>query len=378
MARRRRTKRPLAIGKRCRCVDRKTCTHHWFLRLKVKGQKRQRVDLTALFPTETVEVAAAKAKDLAQKGLLVGGELLALSPDVRLTLDQVIERFGQKRIYFTVMSRTEVNGLPLGKRVMADITGDDIVQAADLVQANAKKSRNSGLDARRHFLATARYLFNWAIKKRILKATPFKEAGVAMIPVGSSRARERRLQGDELVRLRASASAYIVDLMDAALETGCRGGELRALQWADVREEEISLPARKTKTKTARSVPISPTLQVILDRRRKGPDGNDVPDDAHVFGDETGKPITRRLANRWWRAACESAKITDLQFHDLRHEFGSQLLEAGGSLHEVKDALGHTTIGMTSRYLNATKAGVRSAFKKLEAKRRREALAIVR
>jgi len=33
---------------------------------------------------------------------------------------------------------------------------------------------------------------------------------------------------------------------------------------------------------------------------------------------------------------------------------------------------------MTSRYLNATKAGVRSAFKKLEAKRRREALAIVR
>jgi len=52
-------------------------------------------------------------------------------------------------------------------------------------------------------------------------------------------------------------------------------------------------------------------------------------------------------------------------------------LEAGGSLHEVKDALGHTTIGMTSRYLNATKAGVRSAFKKLDATRRRKRLRVV-
>jgi hypothetical protein len=37
---------------------------------------------------------------------------------------------------------------------------------------------------------------------------------------------------------------------------------------------------------------------------------------------------------------------------------------------EVQQPLGHTNIKMTSTYLNATDAGVKGAFKKLEAKRR--------
>ena len=56
----------------------------------------------------------------------------------------------------------------------------------------------------------------------------------------------------------------------------------------------------------------------------------------------------------------------------------SQLLEAGGELHEVQATLGHTNITMTSTYLNATTQGVKQAFKKLEAKRRRQRLKVVR
>ena len=100
--------------------------------------------------------------------------------------------------------------------------------------------------------------------------------------------------------------------------------------------DRLILRAAKTKTKRMREIPISPTLQKIFDRRRKGPDGNDLPDDAHVFGDETGKPVSRRLANRWWHTTLKTAKITD----------------------------------------NATQVGVRGAFKKLEAKRRRARMKI--
>jgi hypothetical protein len=48
-----------------------------------------------------------------------------------------------------------------------------------------------------------------------------------------------------------------------------------------------------------------------------------------------------------------------------------------GELHEVQATLGHTTIGMTGRYLNATHEGVKGAFKKIEAKRRRRSLRVV-
>jgi hypothetical protein len=47
--------------------------------------------------------------------------------------------------------------------------------------------------------------------------------------------------------------------------------------------------------------------------------------------------------------ACKAANIDDLKFHDLRHESGSQLLEAGGELREVQATLGHATLTMTGR-----------------------------
>ena len=54
------------------------------------------------------------------------------------------------------------------------------------------------------------------------------------------------------------------------------------------------------------------------------------------------------------------------------------MLEAGGELHEVQATLGHTNIKMTSTYLNATTQGVKQAFKKLEAKRRRQNIKVLR
>jgi hypothetical protein len=48
------------------------------------------------------------------------------------------------------------------------------------------------------------------------------------------------------------------------------------------------------------------------------------------------------------------------------------------TLHEVQATLGHTNIKMTSTYLNATTHGVKGAFKKLEAERRRKNLKVVR
>jgi hypothetical protein len=68
-----------------------------------------------------------------------------------------------------------------------------------------------------------------------------------------------------------------------------------------------------------------------------------------------------------WRhhSTLTTETITELNFREPPHEFGSQLLEAGGELHEMQATLGHRTIRMTGRYLNATQKGVKGAFKKL-------------
>ena len=60
----------------------------------------------------------------------------------------------------------------------------------------------------------------------------------------------------------------------------------------------------------------------------------------------------------------------DLHFHDLRHEAGSRWLEAGMSLHHVKELLGHASISTTDTYLNATRIGLQEATEKVDARNR--------
>jgi integrase len=57
-----------------------------------------------------------------------------------------------------------------------------------------------------------------------------------------------------------------------------------------------------------------------------------------------------------WRAACRRAGITDLRFHDLRHEAASRFVEAGWPLH-VQEMLGHSNLKQTSTYVKREAGG---------------------
>jgi hypothetical protein len=63
------------------------------------------------------------------------------------------------------------------------------------------------------------------------------------------------------------------------------------------------------------------------------------------------------------RAALDSI---DLHFHDLRHEAGSRLLEAGWPLHHVQEMLGHANVSQTSTYLNATRVGLQDSMRRFD------------
>ena len=56
----------------------------------------------------------------------------------------------------------------------------------------------------------------------------------------------------------------------------------------------------------------------------------------------------------------------DLHFHDLRHEAGSRLLEAGIPLHHVQAILGHENLSQTSTYLNATRIGLQDSIRRFD------------
>ena len=69
------------------------------------------------------------------------------------------------------------------------------------------------------------------------------------------------------------------------------------------------------------------------------------------------------------RVSGRHSRRSTCTFHDLRHEAGSRLLEAGWPLHNVAHMLGHANIAQTSTYLNATKVGLQDAMRRLDASR---------
>jgi site-specific recombinase XerD len=56
-----------------------------------------------------------------------------------------------------------------------------------------------------------------------------------------------------------------------------------------------------------------------------------------------------------WNTARQRAGLPDLRIHDLRHSFASFLVNAGRSLYEVQELLGHADIRTTARYAHLSR-----------------------
>lgn len=68
---------------------------------------------------------------------------------------------------------------------------------------------------------------------------------------------------------------------------------------------------------------------------------------------------------RSFASAKKLAGITDFRRHDARHTFASWLRMSGADLAVVRDALGHSTIKMTERYVHLDPSHIKKAVDKL-------------
>lgn len=90
-------------------------------------------------------------------------------------------------------------------------------------------------------------------------------------------------------------------------------------------------------------------------------------------------PITYSGAKMAWRRAREKAAVTDLRFHDLRHDVATKLLRATGDLKLVQRTLNHSDIKVTARYAHVLDQDVAEALNLLAKSRKksRKALQLV-
>jgi integrase len=352
------------VKKICSCVKWKECAHPWYVDYQegkevVDGKVRRRALRKLLAPLvgrEPKDFADAKAE--AQRAIvawrdgLVATQLIpGDTPTVAALLAGYAERPGGAARDTAPIERVKINGRPFGEWP-ADAVTRDALEAFRAARPRVAANRD---------LALLRAAFNWGVLRGVVPATPFKVGTVAAVKLAREEARTRRLQPGEEERLLLAAGG-LKDLIVAALETGCRRGELLSLQWHQVLgNRELFLPAGKTKAKKPRRVPISTVLRAVLDARRNDPAGEPLPPDAFVLGDEVGR--RRGSIKTAWRLTRKRANITGLHFHDLRREAGSRWMDAGVPLATIQRWLGHHNISQTSTYLAASGGGDADAMR---------------
>lgn len=255
----------------------------------------------------------------------------------------------------------------LGRIPLVQLTAAQIERAYDGIASPSMRKRAH---------TTLRALLNNALKKGAITATPlatidaptyraekFKpltEAQVGkLLKISKDPAALRRALKDDRLVKKVTRLAAMIQL---AVDSGARQGELFALAWEDVDLSKGIIYIRQGASETrdgirvgdlktdgsARNVTISPQTVAALRERKRIAAKEGLADCQTVFPSEGG--WTLRKANflrDFWTPVRAAAGLPTLRFHDLRHTCATMLFKQGVHPKVVCERLGHASVAFT-------------------------------
>jgi integrase len=223
----------------------------------------------------------------------------------------------------------------------------------------------------RLMMCTLRVILNGAVEDGIIDRNPAEKLGrftKTEKPDNQAQAMTREeAQAFLTAAIETRQELYPLFLM--ALRAGLRKGELIALKWGDIQfggdddsnryilVQRNYVQGRFTtpKSKKSRRVDLSKQLRrALLELRDKRMleafmAGRPSISDDLVFPSKANTPLdANNLVHYHFQPLLESAGLRHFRFHDLRHTFGSLLIQDGASLSYVKEQMGHASIKVTA------------------------------
>lgn len=180
-------------------------------------------------------------------------------------------------------------------------------------------------------------------------STAMREWGIHLVnnPVEQIRkpapgkARDKVLTDDQRDALVAACSqcqnTWVKPVVQFALETAARRGEILSLTWACIDLERCT--ARVDGKTGARVIPLSVACVRMLRALPRSLDGR-------VF------PVTIETLKQAYERAVVRAGVAGFTFHDLRHDALTRLAKLGLNVLELRAISGHTTANMLQRYVS--------------------------
>jgi integrase len=169
------------------------------------------------------------------------------------------------------------------------------------------------------------------------RVKPFRGVDVARI---------RYLTDDETRRLVNACDPRFRSIVQAALFTGMRYGELAALQAQDFNPDSGTVAVRQSKSGKPRHVVLTDEGREFFRSCAAGK-----PPNALLFSRPDGRAWGKSHQQRPLSEACCAARIAPaVSFHILRHTYASRLVMRGAPLAVVATQLGHSDTRMVEKH----------------------------
>ncbi|GHV31292.1 recombinase [Synergistales bacterium] len=259
----------------------------------------------------------------------------------------------------------------------------EALNVAQIEQWRTKKKKDKDIKASSlNRMATAlTSAVNWAVKRGIIEINPF--ARLETLPERDSVQKVRYLTEDERARLIAALDKrekeiregrdshnkwlkargletvepigdgefadYLKPIVILSLSTGIRRNSVLSLEWRDVNFADRTVMVRAATSKADKQYYVSLNKLALGTLSAWQKQSKHTAPGSLIFpSPRTGKKMESCVHS--WETLLKKADIQDFRWHDMRHDFASQLVMKGIDLNTVRELLGHADLKMTLRY----------------------------
>jgi integrase len=182
--------------------------------------------------------------------------------------------------------------------------------------------------------------------------------------------RKRILTVSEEAALIAAAATHLKSIIRLSLLTGMRLKEILNLKIEDVDldKEQITILAENNKTKKTDVIPLTSSAKSLLGQMIAVNEGKtEYVATYEDFRSGVIRPI--RSIQHAFSAACRRAKISNLQFRDMRRTFASRLHESGMDPLMIQRLLRHSCFKISEQvYIQSNMKSLKAALRSFEEK----------
>ena len=222
-----------------------------------------------------------------------------------------------------------------------------------LTEVDKKTGRVLAPKTVQHILATARHIFNHAIKNELIKnlTNPIGSGRVRMPKVENQKigffTKEKAKELLELLQQRENKRLY--ELTTLLLFTGARFSEVARLTWSDINFNTSLIFFASSKDGNARYIKMSNRVLEVVNTLYKNKINNLVI--PTINGNKYEKmPKEWQIEVDKLIPGNDDANKDRLTTHSLRHTHASWLAQSGVDILHIKEQLGHKKIETTMRY----------------------------